>query len=205
MAEASSSATTEGLSTAELDRTSPPPTQMDDTIDIFLRPEYRHLSFVNKDQAEYSNLTYWQRIKMNPQVIFESCIGRAVSSYFMGGALGLLMGGFFHTMQPIDVDASLPFRQQVRQAYKGFGQASLSMAKGFAVCGAVYSGVDCFVERARGSHDLNNSIYAGCLTGAALAYKGGPQAMAMGCAGFAAFSIVIDSFMSTGDKDVHKW
>jgi import inner membrane translocase subunit TIM22 len=36
---------------------------------------------------------------------------------------------------------------------------------------------------------------SGCLTGAALQAKSGPQAAAVGCGGFAAFSLVIDSVM----------
>jgi import inner membrane translocase subunit TIM22 len=43
---------------------------------------------------------------------------------------------------------------------------------------------------------------AGCLTGGILASSAGPQAAAVGCVGFAAFSAAIDSYMrrpSDGD------
>ena len=40
-----------------------------------------------------------------------------------------------------------------------------------------------------------NSVSAGCITGGLLAMNAGPQAAAMGCAGFAAFSAAIDYFM----------
>ena len=40
-----------------------------------------------------------------------------------------------------------------------------------------------------------NSISAGCFTGAALAVRAGPQASALGCVGFAAFSAAIDYFL----------
>ena len=63
-----------------------------------------------------------------------------------------------------------------------------SYAKGFGAMGALFAG-----SEAR--HDMYNSIYAGCTTGAILAHSGGPKAMCIGCASFAAFSAVIDKFM----------
>jgi import inner membrane translocase subunit TIM22 len=38
-------------------------------------------------------------------------------------------------------------------------------------------------------------VASGCITGAALQAKQGPQAAMIGCGGFAAFSLVIDSVM----------
>jgi import inner membrane translocase subunit TIM22 len=61
----------------------------------------------------------------------------------------------------------------------------------------VYSVIECEIEGARGKHDLTNSVAAGCATGAVLAYKSGPVGMCLGCAGFAAFSVVIDKLMVT--------
>lgn len=67
--------------------------------------------------------------------------------------------------------------------------------KGFTVVGALYSGSECVIEKTRAKHDIYNTVYAGCFTGAALAHGGGPKAMAGGCAGFAAFSAAIEKFM----------
>jgi hypothetical protein len=47
----------------------------------------------------------------------------------------------------------------------------------------------------RAKNDLTNGIAAGCITGGALGAKAGPQAAAIGCVGFAAFSAAIDSYM----------
>eukprot|EP00951_Prasinocladus_malaysianus_P011726 scaffold86862_cov38-Prasinocladus_malaysianus.AAC.1 len=47
----------------------------------------------------------------------------------------------------------------------------------------------------RAKHDLKNTAIAGCFTGGALAYGGGPQAMCLGCATLSAFSVMIDRFM----------
>ena len=49
-------------------------------------------------------------------------------------------------------------------------------------------------ESYRAKHDARNSVYAGCATGAILAHSGGPKAMCIGCASFAAFSALIDRF-----------
>ena len=53
----------------------------------------------------------------------------------------------------------------------------------------------------RGKSDLSNGVAAGCITGGALAYKAGPQAAAIGCAGFAAFSAAIDAYMRMPSND----
>ena len=42
---------------------------------------------------------------------------------------------------------------------------------------------------------MKNGIAAGCLTGGFLARSGGPAAVGVGCAGFAAFSAAIDYYM----------
>lgn len=60
--------------------------------------------------------------------------------------------------------------------------------------GALFAGTECVIERYRATHDACNSVYAGCATGALLAHSGGPKAMCIGCASFAAFSALIDRF-----------
>ena len=42
---------------------------------------------------------------------------------------------------------------------------------------------------------MKNSTMAGCITGGILGAKAGPQAAALGCAGFAAFSLAIESYL----------
>lgn len=65
--------------------------------------------------------------------------------------------------------------------------------------GALFAGSECVVEKMRAKHDMYNSVYAGCATGAVLAHSGGPKAMCIGCATFAAFSAAIDKFMGHND------
>ena len=74
-------------------------------------------------------------------------------------------------------------------------KTSYSSAKNFGFIGAVFSGTECGIEGFRAKNDLWNGVAAGCLTGGGLAVKAGPQAMALGCGGFAAFSAAIDWYM----------
>ncbi|KCV70722.1 hypothetical protein H696_03073 [Fonticula alba] len=82
----------------------------------------------------------------------------------------------------------LKFREIARDMYR----TSSSYARNFAYVGAIYAGTECLIASYRAEHDVGNSVAAGCFTGAFLARNAGPQAMALGCAGFAAFSAAID-------------
>ena len=69
--------------------------------------------------------------------------------------------------------------------------------RNFATVGAIFSGCECVFEKSRATHDILNPMLGGCAAGAILASKGGKgkdrlYAMGLGCAGFAAFSLVID-------------
>jgi import inner membrane translocase subunit TIM22 len=173
------------------------PVHVNDAMEIFLSDRYRNLRIGNRAQLA-EPLSFFELVQVQPDKLFESCIVRAIFSGVAGVGLGALMGGFFHTMQPVDsaFDEKLTFREQVRRQYKGFGANCVRMAKGFGKVGLVYSGIECAMERERAQRDVPNALYAGCLTGAVLAYKAGPQGMAMGCAGFAAFSAAIEAIMN---------
>ncbi len=90
---------------------------------------------------------------------------------------------------------ALPMRQQLKQGFKDMGSRSFSSAKNFGKVGAIFSGTECCIEGFRAKNDLKNGVMAGCITGGVLALPAGPSAAALGCAGFAAFSLAIDSYM----------
>lgn len=90
---------------------------------------------------------------------------------------------------------NLPLREQLRKGFKDMGQRSFSSAKNFGVIGAIFAGTECCIEGFRAKNDIYNGVAAGCLTGGALAAGAGPQAAAVGCAGFAAFSAAIDYYL----------
>jgi import inner membrane translocase subunit TIM22 len=71
----------------------------------------------------------------------------------------------------------------------------LYWARNFAFITGVFGASDCLVEKFRGNHDVWNEVLSGCVTGAAMQAKQGPQAAAIGCGGFAVFSLVIDKVM----------
>lgn len=136
------------------------------------------------------------------QMGMESCAGKTVMSGVMGAGLGAMFGLFMSSMRydtPMSAQgsaiASLPLRQQLRAGFKEMGRASLSSAKNFGTIGAIFSGTECCIEGFRAKNDLWNGVAAGCLTGGALAKSAGPQAVAVGCVGFAAFSAAIDAYM----------
>ncbi|KAJ7537468.1 hypothetical protein O6H91_11G006600 [Diphasiastrum complanatum] len=106
----------------------------------------------------------------------------------MGVFMGLLFGALDNPIHAEEMTA----RQQFVYAAKQMGSKSWHMAKTFAVMGAVFSGTECVVEKARAKHDTTNTVVAGCVTGGLLSARAGPQAACLGCAGFAAFSVVIE-------------
>eukprot|EP00933_Yihiella_yeosuensis_P041251 TRINITY_DN35664_c0_g1_i1.p1 TRINITY_DN35664_c0_g1~~TRINITY_DN35664_c0_g1_i1.p1 ORF type:complete len:187 (-),score=24.02 TRINITY_DN35664_c0_g1_i1:63-623(-) len=160
----------------------------------FLTPRYARLRYgqsLTEDEIEML-----KQVPLEPQRITDGCTARAAMGGIGGSVLGLLMGGFFHTMAPPTmVDTSLSTFEQIRLSYKGFGQACTRSARQFGKFGVVYAGVECAMERERASMDLQNAIYAGCITGGIIAFQGGPGAMAMSCGGLAAFSAVIEMVM----------
>lgn len=97
--------------------------------------------------------------------------------------------------------SQLPIRQQLRTGFKEMGKASWSSAKNFGLVGAIFSGTECCIEGLRAKNDMGNGVAAGCITGGALAAKAGPQAAAVGCVGFAAFSAAIDWYMRMPSDD----
>jgi mitochondrial import inner membrane translocase subunit TIM22 len=91
--------------------------------------------------------------------------------------------------------SSLPLRKQLASGFRDMGTRSWSTAKGFGTIGALFAGIECGIEGFRGRNDMANGVAAGCLTGGILARASGPSGMAVGCAGFAAFSAAIDAWM----------
>jgi len=132
----------------------------------------------------------------------ESCPVKTVMAggmgFALGGAFGLFMASMSYdsplTPQGREI-STLPWREQLRRGFKDMGSRSFSSAKNFGLVGALFSGTECCIEGLRAKNDLKNGIAAGCITGGLLGAKAGPQAAAVGCVGFAAFSAAIDAYM----------
>jgi import inner membrane translocase subunit TIM22 len=80
-------------------------------------------------------------------------------------------------------------------------RSSLSSGRNFAIVGSVFSGTECCIEGLRAKNDIWNGIWGGCITGGVLARKAGPQAVAAGCVGFAAFSAAIEGYMRMEEEE----
>ncbi|ODV81160.1 Tim17-domain-containing protein [Suhomyces tanzawaensis NRRL Y-17324] len=137
--------------------------------------------------------------------VMQSCPGKTVmagvSGFALGGFFGLFMASMAYDV-PVGTAAvghisELPFKQQMKLQFTDMGKRSYSSAKNFGYIGMVYSGVECAIESLRAKHDIYNGVSAGCITGAGLSIKAGPQAAMFGCAGFAAFSTAIDLYLSS--------
>jgi len=89
----------------------------------------------------------------------------------------------------------IPLKEQMRAASRATGEKAIYWCKNFAFITGVFTGSECLVEKIRGEHDVWNQVLSGCVTGAAMQAKQGPQAAVVGCGGFAAFSLVIDRVM----------
>ncbi|RUP46997.1 hypothetical protein BC936DRAFT_146251 [Jimgerdemannia flammicorona] len=120
-----------------------------------------------------------------------------VIGFGLGAAFGLVMSSFEYSNPSLDLEATVKQTtgQQIKSAFKDMGTRSYSMAKNFAVVGAIFSGTECIIESYRAKNDTINGTAAGCITGGVLAARAGPQAAALGCAGFAAFSTAIEWYM----------
>lgn len=136
----------------------------------------------------------------------ESCGSKAAIGVIGGGVMGLLMGVFMGALTDMTPPVTIiegkevpqaPLREQVRTTMRATADKSLYWCRQFAFITGVFGGTECLVEKYRGKHDVWNAVVSGCVTGAALQAKAGPQASALGCGGFAAFSLVIDSVMGT--------
>uniref|UniRef100_A0A6S8BLG5 Mitochondrial import inner membrane translocase subunit TIM22 n=1 Tax=Aplanochytrium stocchinoi TaxID=215587 RepID=A0A6S8BLG5_9STRA len=140
----------------------------------------------------------------DPFRFMEACVAKSLTSAVvggaMGGAMGLIIGSYSSITPPVTLPGvpdppKIPMKHQLREAWTSTGRRCRRWGKNFAMVTAVFSGVECCVEKYRAKHDLANGVIGGCATGAILAAGQGPGAMCFGCVGFAAFSAAIESLM----------
>ncbi|KAJ8982246.1 hypothetical protein NQ317_013548 [Molorchus minor] len=84
-------------------------------------------------------------------------------SCVVGYGLGAAIGLFSASMGPASVTDTQV--QTARQVFKEMKTTTLGYAKNFAVIGALFSGIECTIESARGKSDWKNGTYAGAVTG----------------------------------------
>ncbi|MCO5600580.1 hypothetical protein L7F22_054694 [Adiantum nelumboides] len=134
--------------------------------------------------------------EIKAQEMMDNCAVRGVLSLVGGGGLGLFMGMLLGALDTPPHVETMTTKEQLIFTARQIGSRSLSTAKAFAIMGAIFSGTECMVEKARAKHDLKNTAIAGCVTGGAISVRAGPKASCVGCAGFAAFSVLIEKIMA---------
>ncbi|XP_031271853.1 mitochondrial import inner membrane translocase subunit TIM22-4 [Pistacia vera] len=147
------------------------------------------------DKPQYEAFRMPTTEEIRAQEVWNNCAVRSVVSGVMGGGLGFAMGIFLGALDNPIMQEEMTGRQQFMYTMRQMGQRSWSSAKTFAVMGLVFSAAECVIEKARAKHDTTNTVVAGCVTGGTMSAKGGPKAACVGCAGFAAFSVVIEKFL----------
>jgi hypothetical protein len=117
----------------------------------------------------------WQPPIEPGQASRESCTTQAIISGAVGGVAGAALGAVLAPFQS-NVTAlenqDLPMKEQMRRGMREIGSQSRSWGRNLMVVGAVFQCSECFVAKARGSHDRWNPIYGGCVTGGVLASSG---------------------------------
>lgn len=91
---------------------------------------------------------------------------------FSGYGLGMAVGLFTSSLMPNVTDTTAPQTQTAREILREMKGAMLSYGKNFAILGAVFSGVECCIESARGKSDWKNGTYAGAVTGGLIGLRG---------------------------------
>ena len=74
-------------------------------------------------------------------------------------------------------------------------------ARTFAGFSILYGGSEGIIEKYRGKHDLINATLGGVVTGAGMAVRNGPAAMAGGAVFIGAFSFAIDYYMEVSSQN----
>ncbi|GAB4813368.1 hypothetical protein N2152v2_000414 [Parachlorella kessleri] len=83
-------------------------------------------------------------------------------------------------------------RHRLKGTFKASLAESWNSAKSFAIIGGLYAAVSCFAKRIRQKEDGWNGAAAGCATGLALGWNGGPQSALQSCALFGIASYFLD-------------
>jgi mitochondrial import inner membrane translocase subunit TIM22 len=106
--------------------------------------------------------------------------------------------------QPAVPITDLPLRQQLKLGLIDMRKTAVSSGKNFGAIGMLYAGTECCIEGLRGKNDMTNAVAAGAITGAILARRQGPVGVAWSAVGFAAFSVGIEWWIRSPEKE-RRW
>ncbi|CAL8464408.1 g3943 [Coccomyxa elongata] len=109
------------------------------------------------------------------------CILNGAMAGFSGGALGYVFGF-----------GGKLIRHRGKGRFKACKMEGWNSAKSFAIFGGVYAFASCIAQRLRQKQDAINGGIAGCATGLALGWSGGPAAALQNAVMLGLFSYVVD-------------
>lgn len=142
--------------------------------------------------------------------VVDSCFNKAVLGLVAGGGGGFLFGIVLGAMPGAQMDSMDQSQKAervtgMRPKMRLYFGETISKAKGmgrtFAGFSVLYGGSEGLIEKYRGKHDLLNAVAGGAFTGAAMAWRSGPGAMAGGAVFIGAFSFAIDYYMESYTSD----
>ena len=140
---------------------------------------------------------------MDNQILMELCAPKIIFGGMIGSVLGVGMGLFMGMMNDPsphkvvngrEVPMS-PMREVMRTASRATWSNSMGWARSFGVMTALFGGVECIIEKERGTKDVWNQVFSGCVVGGSMAMGQGVPAMCLGCVGFGVFSMIADAVM----------
>jgi len=114
-----------------------------------------------------------------------ACVGRALMGFVTGYPLAMVFALMFPggDMRPAEGESTWRW---LKQSWRQSWQQGLTSGRTFAKFGGTWAATECAIEVYRGRADKWNMLLSGCATGSVLAARGGPLAIASGCAGAAA-------------------
>jgi mitochondrial import inner membrane translocase subunit TIM22 len=127
--------------------------------------------------------------------VMESCPVKCLFSAVGGFGFGAIFGVFTASTDPmIDQFGRRPTTREVALEMRN---RAWSTGKNFAIIGVIFSGFECSISTYRAKHDLYNCAASGFMTGGLLGLRAGLKPGLFGGLGFAIFSTLIESYMST--------
>jgi import inner membrane translocase subunit TIM22 len=111
--------------------------------------------------------------EMRVERAMESCTFKTgiacVGGFVLGGAFGLFTAGLDPVVTGDSPDGTKLSGKEILREVKLRG---MSMAKNFAVVGALFAGTECLLESYRGKSGMSNSVMAGGIAGGLLGLRG---------------------------------
>ncbi|EKX72835.1 inner mitochondrial membrane translocase, putative [Theileria equi strain WA] len=168
----------------------------DDYRKVFLSDRYVNYNLLDQSISQHEREL--QKVAQIQQKVQESSLLRATMIGIGSGVIGAMFGTFMFTINMSNnvMPGEQPrgIRAELAAQYRQFVPYIKGSIKGFAKLGFIYSLFEDIIQKKRATSDIKNALYAGCTTGALLSIKNGPIPAIGGCAGFAAFSGLMEKY-----------